>query len=448
MAYPKLNRRPSTNRTILSGEHSKNTCDYWLLAVLLSLYFAIVQSELAFSFKVPAVFRYLVVTICFLSYFYAARLQLRLSVSAWREFLTGRVLLLVICTLAMAVHGLLRGNGAEAVLNEAIFFTIIAAFYTIGKIDRIWYIIDKPMTIFVYLGALLIFFFKDSINYGGNDLGDVSASSRYMTSIGAALRPLCMPSLFLIVWGVFNHRNLLWKVLQIGTAVPLLITDVGLFQFRGTLFFFGLCIINIIMFATVFRNIGKLKHLSVLAIIVTLALSYIGLSNFGERFFERVAEAKISERNLFESRRVEFEVFLEQMGTDLWLGRGLGGTYNASEAFGVSLNAYEWRTVHFGIGTFLLRGGVVYYGFLLYIIAPVFFRKRSNWYDDPCNATAFVLLPILFGQALVNPIYIAPAGVLRWFAFGLVLARLAREHTYIDNRNSLTRNIVKGIDLH
>jgi hypothetical protein len=104
----------------------------------------------------------------------------------------------------------------------------------LGTDDRVWYALDKHLTILFWLGVVLI-----SLNLyvplpevKGVEFVDVT--DRFSGTIASLLGPLIAPGLFLGVWGLVSKRRGIWKVLQILAPVASVGIQAGLFLFRSS----------------------------------------------------------------------------------------------------------------------------------------------------------------------------------------------------------------------
>jgi hypothetical protein len=403
--------------------------EWGLLAGTLLLYVHILQ-DLVLPFSIPAKVM-LALYVCTFGLFLHGFVGQNSNLSrVYTESYWVRLGLFTSSIILFTAYGTFRGNNGSQIKTELLFFGLFCVFLLIGGKDRVWYLIDRQITIMVYVGFVLMLLYRDVLLY--TEIWDPWTSQfavqvtqgRYAGTVAMGLRPLIAPAQFLFVWGAVNHRRTVWKILQIGTIVPLLITDVGMFKFRNV---FALTIMTMLMLFLVYPLLAKqwkARQLALVGAIAAGGIIVLIVSGYWTLFVERVLEADARQGGIFQSRLDEMKVFFSQMGKDIWFGRGLGGSYDASTVFVRYLDSSEWRTVHFGLLGFMLRGGIAFLLLFCLLFVSYVYRRSEAWYRNECNLTAILLLPVMMIHVAVNPIVASPAGLTRFLVLALALARL------------------------
>jgi len=335
-----------------------------------------------------------------------------------------RFLLFVLALAPMLVNGIFRGNGVFHLGTELGFFLLFAFFLLIGGHDRVWHVIDRPMTIMVYVAFVLMLIFKETVAFP--HIGDsYDANLRFTNTVAYGLRPMMVPAIFIFIWGCVNRRARLWKSLQIGTIVPLLVSEVGLFQFRSAL---GVILLAVALILVLYpflqrRRIRAVNYIF-MCIMAIIAFGVFLQSDYWDGFMNRVDHTRAHQTSIFASRQFELEVFLSEMGLDVIWGRGLGGSFDASSVYLRQDNSDRWRTVHFGIFSLVLRGGYLFLALILSFFLPVLRRKHPLWYDNPCNIASVLFIPLILANLLMAPFLVSLSFFLRYIWFALALAGL------------------------
>jgi hypothetical protein len=326
----------------------------------------------------------------------------------------------------LALYGLLRGNPWNSVGQEAIVLSIMGVALFLGTDDRVWYALDKHLTILFWLGVVLI-----SLNLyvplpevKGVEFADVT--DRFSGTIGSLLRPLIASGLFLGVWGLVSKRRGIWKVLQIFAPVAFVGIEGGLFLFRSGALAFLITLASCLVLRPFLEK--RIRLLSSALIIISLAAGVVFYSatESADRLVQRVNGGDNGEDGLFGARIAEVKACVSDLGWETVIGRGLGGTYDASGIYTYE-SAKQWGTMHFGVLVFGLKGGILLLGtFTGFVIAGFRIRDRA-WYQNPCNMTATLLFPVSLFQITTLPFSLIPEGAIIYLALMLVLARFGRK---------------------
>lgn len=333
-------------------------------------------------------------------------------------------LLVVLCA-----YGVLRGNFVAEAGKELILLWFFAAVWIIGANDRFWYAMEKPLTVMFYLAVPLIFLYlkvpAPLTTYQGTTASNLNyIGARYIGTLGFSFRPLIGAGMFLGVWGMIRPGGGKWRVFQIGAFFLAFILDAGVFKFRGAAAFYGLAVISFLILRP-FLEYRRRPKMTVLLIVVAVVGMFIFFqTDAGQRLLWRFAGGA-SHAPILASRLNELHVYLSQMGGQVLIGRGLGGTYNAYAVYGIPA-AYYWKTTHFGLLVFTLLGGVVMLGLFLAMLLPGLILRPKQWYQNPCNLAAALLFPVLLAQFTLDPLGLAPKSLLTYLPAMMVLARYGR----------------------
>ena len=398
--------------------------EYALVGGILLVYYHILSLHIAAVPYIPLLLLYPAILGLFGLFLYGFRFppaaHLRLCTRTYQTQYSVFLLALGL----MLINGYLRRNELFHLGTELGFFLIFAFFLLVGGHDRVWHVIDRPMTIMVYITFALMITFRDTI---ASQLMDTAydPNLRLTNTIAYGLRPMMVPAIYIFIWGCVNMRNRFWKVLQICTIVPLLVTEVGFFQFRSAL---GVILLAIVLVLLVYpllqhRRIRPANYILVV-LIALIGFGFLIQSDFWIGFIERIQHTRYHQTSIFASRQVELDVFFRQMGPDVIWGRGLGGSFDASSVFIRQENADRWRTVHYGIFSLVLRGGLPFFALILTFFLPAFRRKPQSWYDNPCNTASVLFIPLILTNLAVAPFLVSLSWTTRYLWFALVMARL------------------------
>lgn len=343
------------------------------------------------------------------------------------------------------VVGLLNGNSWNIAGKEFIMLWFFGEFWIIGANDRFWYALEKPLTIIFYIAAPLIFLYYTTPAIitdilGSEQLDLKYLSNRYINTLGYDLKPLIGSGMFLFVWGTMRPRHDYWRVLQIGALFISFTINVGLFKFRGVAFSYAAIGLVMLLLRPVFE---KRKRPGTSALLLSAGL--VGLWIFTQTdAFAMLMDRMFTDTKfepLFESRNNELSAYIDDMGWQVFVGRGLGGSYDAYNAISI-LSAHNWTTTHFGILVFTLKGGILMLGAFLAVLLAGFKLRPKDWYQNPMNLTATLLLPVLTLNFFLNPFSLTPDAVFTYLPFMMVLARFGRK-TNIDVSFNYTRNRIE-----
>lgn len=412
-----IHRRLITRSTLARHEWS-------LVAGVLLIYFHVISVAIPTIPYVPLLLIYPAILALFAIFLYSRQRPHSAILQLYSPSYRKRFFLFILAIGLMLIHGHFRGNGFFHIGTELGFFLILAFFLLIGGRDRVWHIIDRPMTIMVYVTFALMLVFKDTMALQQIE-GTYDPNIRLTNTVAYELRPMMSPAVFIFIWGCVNTRSRLWKFLQIGAIAPLLLSDVGFFQFRSALGFVLLAVLLVLVVYPLLqhRRIRPAKY-ALFCVTVIAAFVLFMMSDYWSDFMTRVDQTSYHQTSIFASRQLELEVFFNKMGEDVLWGKGLGGSFDASSVFLRQYNADRWRTVHFGIFSLVLRGGYLFLALLLSFFLPVLQRKHPQWYDNPCNIASVLFVPIILANIFLAPFLVSLPFVARYLWIALVMARL------------------------
>lgn len=326
------------------------------------------------------------------------------------------------------IYGVCYGNPTMFIVKESLWFFMTVVFLIAGVNERIWYVLDKPATVVFYLSIIIFALTYDTIS-PVKDIVEGAQSldgSRYTNTVGYLFRPFISMGAFLTVWGVVNSRNWKWRLAQGGALIFQLAANVLFFKFRSEAVY-GIVVVVMLLFVRPLLErrlrFGVTALLSV-SIVVAFLVAYQTeqFHGFIDRLFFHSADTG---GGVTSSRDYEYQLYRSVVGNDFYIGRGIGGGFEAGRLFG-SDHAHHWKTLHYGIMVFTLKGGVLMFlSFCSFVLAGL--RIRSvNWYRNPCNLTAALLLPLFIFQFCMNPFALTPEHGCRYALIMMCLARFGR----------------------
>lgn len=413
--------QPNSNSPIMRSTLAKH--ERALVGGLLLIYYYVLCTAIPVVPYVPNTLITPTILCLFGIYLYGIRRPIAAHLRLYDRTYQTRILLYMFALAPMSLNGLLRGNGFS-IFAEFGFFLLFAFFLLMGGHDRVWHVIDRPMTIMVYVSFLMMIIFKDTVASQG--IGDsFDPNFRFTNTVAFRLRPMMLPAFFIFIWGCVNKRTRIWKLLQTGTLALLLVSEVGLFKFRSAL---GLVLLSVTLVLFVYpifqyRKIHPKNYILICVIVIVAFASFLQLG-YLDGFMTRVERTSYVQTSIFASRQNELDVFFNEMGGDVILGRGLGGRFDASSVFGRIENSHRWSTVHIGIFSLVLRGGYIYLALFLSFFLPVLRRKHRLWYDNPCNTASVLFVFLILVNMLTSPFAVSLPYFLRYLWFALALSRL------------------------
>ena len=363
---------------------------------------------------------------------YVRSLNLRLL---YRKSHLVKVKIWFFLTVILTVYGFILGTPLDDIGKEMIAFSYIGIFLLFGGDDRFWYIAIRHLMILFYIGVVLSLLFikvpAPILTYSGItfDLAD-PINFRYTNSIGYLFRPLIMSGIFLGMWGLVRRNGGVSRILQIFALFFFLLINVFFFQFRSVAL---LVLIGGLGFLLVRPLLERRVRLGISAIflsLVILGFIYYTTTESFEMFMER-GFIKYNKLIIFNSRQAELDAYVSDIGWGALIGRGLGGTFDASSVYG-QLYGYErgarWATMHYGILGFTLKGGSLCLLSFASFLWPGFSLRRSTWYQNPRNLTAALLFPIYLISFILNSISLSPAMIIVFASSMMVMARFGRQN--------------------
>jgi hypothetical protein len=252
-------------------------------------------------------------------------------------------------------------------------------------------------------------------------------ATRNTNSIAFGLRPIIGLAILLGAWGLVRQRTDIWRILQIGTLVVTFVVNSLIFSFRGTIF---QVLAIILMFAFVRPIVHHRLKLGTVFFAGLLGLGtfyYASTTELYQKLMERLDST--DQTSLFETRNAETQsMFSDMSGLEVLVGRGLGAWFpppywvtSAPIVDGVP----QWRNNHYGVLSFVLRGGIVFLLLVGTFAVPVVLRKPREWYDSEYNLTAFVLAPVLLLGVLFNPFGVDTLSFFLFLMWGMCFARFS-----------------------
>lgn len=341
--------------------------------------------------------------------------------------LSTRLGILAIWIPLLAAWGLARGNWYVNVGKEAAGFEILVLFLALGRYDAFWTRLRKPLVILLYASfAVILLTFRtpgvitttlDTVNV------DVTWIPRNLDTVGYSLRSFMYIGLLLGALGLVQRRTDIWRVLQVGGLLLYFIVNALLFEFRGAFAMVIVLFVNFVLILPLFLGKFRLKGIVELIVLGAVALFIAMHSTDFTHLLTR-----FHRENLFESRILEAKAFFADMGPlDLVIGRGLSGTYvgPAWARADFAFSAMSWSGNHFGFLGFVLRGGFLLLLFMTAFAVPIFLPKPPGWYRNEYNLAAFVLIPLLLFDILLNPILFDADSFFIFMLWGLCFARFS-----------------------
>lgn len=326
--------------------------------------------------------------------------------------------------------GIIWGNFWLNSGREAIALLYYPIFLYFGLDDRVWHSLQKHLTILVFVTLPFIFIYYKtpapnvSIDEMASAFKQVS-SQRYTGSLGYEFRILIKPAIFLTMWGLISSKGGVLRIFQI-LAVPCYFAiEVGLFKFRSQ------AVICVGVFASFMVLRPFLEHRlrpKMTAIILILLFSgtayYLTTDSF-ELLYQRAFVATQKSR-ILDSRDDELKALLSNLGSiDMAIGRGMGGAFDASRVYHFK-GSEKWRTVHYGILVFLLKGGAGLLFMFIFLLQNSIRIRPKPWYLNPCNLTASLLIPLYLLTVLFLPFDLRPEAQMAAAPIMLALSRYFR----------------------
>jgi len=339
--------------------------------------------------------------------------------------------------LAVAVfgfYGMLFGNETALVYREAYALFEMGVFLLLGADDRIWYGLEKHITVVFYLAVALILIYQqtpvpDIYAPGFRDATEPT-NFRYSNTVAYLLRPLAGPGLLLGMWGLVRAGGGIWRIAQISALGLSFVCEVVIFKFRSEAVFIALAIVSFLLLRPLLE-----RRLRPTIAVVVLSASVLGLGYY----FETESWTLLDKRQTAEGgdmlryRFEELEAYKADLGWKVMVGNGLGGSFDASTVREGEVGANRWVTLHFGLLVFTLKGGILLLTMFLSFVRPGISMRGRQWYANPYNLAAALLLPIYLIGFIVNPISLFPDSLWENLAAMMVLARFGARQSLVKN---------------
>jgi hypothetical protein len=334
-----------------------------------------------------------------------------------------------IIVFVMFAYGFYLKNTFLTITTDFILYFYMGMFLLIGGDDRFWRIIIKHLTILFYAAVVLMFFFinvsmipykDESYNYRQLYMMD----DRYTMSVSYYLRPLISSGLLIGMWGLV-HGDKKWRFMQVLTWAFYFAYEVGFFQFRAGFIFITMAIFSFLLLRPLLEKRSRVNFTYVFIVLFLLSFAYYTTTEYWSNFSERFdLNQKVT--GIFSGRFEELDAYITDLGWKVVVGRGMGGTFDASTVSWTS-GAYVWSTLHFGILIYTLKGGVLFlFLFLSIFFMPLIKRRKSCWYHEPYNLAAILIFPVYFVQYLINPIFAGPESIFFHLPIMMVLSRFGK----------------------
>lgn len=344
----------------------------------------------------------------------------------------------------LAILGMFHDIPLDDIAREGIAFSYFGIFLLLGGDDRFFHVVMRHLLIIFYLGAPLILLFYDTpqimLSYSGiikNAVANVNY--RFTNSIGYSLRPLIAPGLFIGIWGLVQYKNKIKQSLSIGVIVLFFVINAVLFQFRSL----GLTILATVFLFMFYRPfLDHRLHLGKSTILLAIAFLGLGYYITTESFYQMTQRMVGNNYNidLFDSRQSELYAYMDDLGAEILVGRGLGGSFDASKVYH-HLSAQKWPTLHYGILVFTLKGGGIFFLAFVSFLLPGLIPRKVCWYHNPCNMVAALLFPKVLFTLTLAPISLSPSSLMSLMVMSLIFARFARRTELDSPRQNNTANI-------
>ena len=264
-----------------------------------------------------------------------------------------------------AIYGILLGNEGSLIYREAFLCSEMGVFLLIGADDRVWYGLDKHLTVIFYLGAALIVTYYQTpapefyrIQIGSLlEPGESAINFRSTNSTAVLLRPLLGPGLLLGMWGLARRDGGAWRFAQIAALPTFFACEVGIFKFRSEAAFAGLAITSFLLLRPFLE-----KRLRPTMSVILLSAVLLGVGYYVTTESYQLLESRqvFESKDLMDYRFEELDAFNADLGWQILVGRGLGGTFDASAVRAGEEGADKWMTLHFGLA--LVSKNVIHSG--------------------------------------------------------------------------------------
>jgi len=315
----------------------------------------------------------------------------------------------------LMAYGIVRENQLDLVVKEADACLYVYAALVMGIDDRFWRGIEKPLTYLFFLSALLVILYSavpdvtvtaDLVNQDTTE----EISARHIETLGYAFRPATFAGYLVGVWGLAARKKSWWTRFQTSALFVVFICDVGLFAHRSVAIeLFLIYILSITFVPLLTRRAINFKKLLMVTLLMVSGAIYFLSTSAGELLVVRFT-GQAEREGLFGSRNEEIQAFSKDMGWELAVGRGLGGTFDESAQTDLPERA-AWPVLHYGIMVWLLKGGVLMLLLFCSFCAVRFWGMPRDWYMNPYNLTAAILIPVYLSEFVSDPLNLSVEGM-------------------------------------
>ena len=337
-----------------------------------------------------------------------------------------RIKLWFIGTAVFTLFGYLLGNLFLSVVREMMLFTYIGLFLSIGGDDILWENLSIHLTIFFYLGTFLILThfqtpMTDIPELRNTEIAPpADPNSRFTWSIGYYMRPLLGSGLLLGMLGLIQREMNIGKIFRSLSWLFYFTAEVVVFKFRSPAAYILLSALSFFLIRPYLSyRLRPSKYIFIISLFL-LAFWYYTSRAEWDILQDRVTQSAEGV-GLFASRSEEFNSFLSDLKEQVLIGRGLGGTFDASKVFPGAIN---WSTLHTGITIFLLKGGVFFFFLFISFFRIDIFKRKDTWYRDTYNITATLLFPIYCIRFFTVPFSLAPEALFIHIPAMMILSRI------------------------
>lgn len=325
--------------------------------------------------------------------------------------------------------GIARGNQWSNCGQEAIALLSFVPFLLIGVDDRVWNPLKKHFTILFYITVPVVFFYYKTpgTRVGIEEISAMDVSlTRYTGSLGYQFRILLKPALWITMVGLVDRgKGGILKILQVLAVPVFFVIEVGLFKFRSLAVLSMGVFISFLFLRPILERRIRPKMCFALIAVGLLGFSYFMTTEAYELLYKR-AFVYTDKEGMLESRDAELSAFfLDMNNISLITGRGMGGGFNAYKVYRFEM-AKNWRTLHYGIFIFILKGGFIMFLFFIYLLQKCIRLRPKQWYQNSYNLTAALLIPLYFLSFCLIPFDLRPESIPAYAPSMLVISRFFR----------------------
>lgn len=333
------------------------------------------------------------------------------GVRLWTRYLT----LLLVCVLALAIYGAMRGNATRVMVFDVIGVATVFGAFVLGRRDEVWEDARTVIVVLTGVSVVTAILYTDSLILTNRSIINEQAGSHFEAS-------LVLAPIFCIA-AVFDRR--VWRYfLLLALTMGCLFVHIYLGR-RGISLW---CAFELLIAAFVLPFLlGKQRRTLVTGgLIAGFAMALVFYFPFGTLINRYLGSYGIVVTVITENERWnEMRMMIDEFSpVELVIGRGIGGAFlvnNAEEIFASDIISGEdvGRIVtHAGAGLPVLKGGLVFwavYFFPVLILLTGVFRWRQL---DPLTLAALGAASVMFPFQFVDgaPTYSTP-----WLAFGIGL---------------------------